>query len=361
MYVQELRLLDYRNITDQTLTFDPGVNVISGLNAQGKTNIIEALWLFSAFKSFRTAADRDFINHERGAAGLQARFVRHGRKYTAKLKYYRDRRREIYINDIKMKPGEAVGKFLSVLFFPEHLNLVKSGPEQRRRFLDFALCQLRPGYLDALNRYNRILYQRNSLLKSPERAVGYDIGVWDEKLAAAGAEVYLQRLKYTERLLSHAAQTALQISEGAEQLGLVYRSCCSGAADRQEAERMLYESVRAAYARDTACGFSTVGVHKDDLEICINGRPARAFGSQGQQRSAVLALKLAETEIIKEEYGEYPVLLFDDVFSELDSRRREYITGRIMGKQVIITACEDGGFESAAKVFRVEAGQAREV
>ena len=359
MIIRKLILKNFRNIEQQELCFSDGVNILTGDNAQGKTNIIEALWLFSAFKSFRTTNEKDFIRYGSEFARLDLTFEKDGRLSEGLLKYYTEKRREIFLNGIRRKPSEMMGTVLHVMFFPEHLNLIKEGPEERRRFIDFAVCQLYPYYFTLISSYNKTLFQRNHVLKSEDSSMRKTLDVWDEKLAALGARIYGTRRKYIRLLEENAMPVTEEISGGHEKLSLVYRSF-TDADEENEAKAELKKQLAEQRDRDFLSGFTGVGPHKDTLEILLNGRLARSFGSQGQQRSAVMALKLAETEIIRDVYGEAPVLLFDDVFSELDRFRKEYIVSRIRDKQVIVTSCEEMSDFGKAKVFDVRNGKAEE-
>lgn len=355
MEIHSLSLKQYRNIAEEKITFSPGVNILTGDNAQGKTNIMEALWLFSAFKSFRNASDKDFIQYDKEFARLDVSFEKEEKEQTGTLKYYADKKRVIFLNGIKRTPSEAIGTVLSVMFFPEHLNLVKEGPEERRRFIDFAVCQVKPIGFKWLSLYKKTLFQRNTLLKSDDPALKETLDVWDEKLSAYGAQVCLLRREYIKALQTYALPVMNEISDGKETMALRYETFCEEE-DLQKTQEILYEKLVKSREKDFMTGFTGVGPHKDNLEILLNGRSARVFASQGQQRSCVMALKLAETEIVKDTYGEYPVLLFDDVFSELDKNRKEYIIGKIKNKQVIITSCEDLHDFGGANVLTVKNG-----
>lgn len=359
MRIRKLVLKNFRNIAQQEICFSDGVNILTGDNAQGKTNIIEALWLFSAFKSFRTTNEKDFIQYGSDFARLDLTFEKEGRTSEGVLKYYTEKRREIFLNGIRRKPGEMLGTVLHVMFFPEHLNLIKEGPEERRKFIDFAVCQLYPYYFTMLSSYNKTLFQRNHVLKSEDPSMKKTLDVWDEKLATLGAKVYGTRRKYIRLLEENARPVTDEISGGKETLSLVYRSFTE-AIEETEAKAEMKKLLEQQKDRDLLSGFTGVGPHKDNLDILLNGRLARLFGSQGQQRSAVMAMKLAETEIIRDVYGEAPVLLFDDVFSELDRSRKEYIVSCIRDKQVIVTSCEEMSDLGNAKVFDVRSGKAEE-
>lgn len=359
MYIKQIRLEQFRNLLDQEIEFDPGINILTGNNAQGKTNIIEAIWLFSACKSFRTNNEKDFIFYQANHADLDLLFYKNNRFQSASFRYYERKKREMYLNEIKVKPSELIGNFLSVLFFPEHLNLVKEGPDVRRKFLDFAICQVKPRYFALLSEYNKTLYQRNNVLKSEEESILKTLDVWDEKLAVLGTEIFLFRKKYVQMLHQYGAAVIDEMTQGRETLCVEYKSFTLESDDRNWIQQQLLNKIRNSREKDLRYGYTNEGPHKDDLELSLNGRSAKAFGSQGQQRSCVMALKLAEAEILNDFYDEYPVLLFDDVFSELDQKRKNYIIQKIKEKQVIITACEQIQDFSGARLFEIDHGEVK--
>ena len=357
MHIKSLSTENFRNLYPQEIVFDSGVNIFTGMNAQGKTNIIEALWLYSSCKSFRTTNEKDFINHEKVFAETDILFEKGGRIQSGQMKYHTAKRRELYLNEIKVKPSEMIGNFTSVLFFPEHLDLLKAGPEGRRKFVDLAICQVKPKYYAYLSEYNKTLFQRNNVLKSDDKSELETIEIWDVKLSKLGAFIYLTRRNYIALLAGYAKTVIDEMSGGKEKLGLFYQSECDSCEKLAEAEELLIGKMLNSREKDIKCGFTNVGVHRDDLEITLNGLSAKFFGSQGQQRSCVMALKMAEADILNSVYNEFPVMLFDDVFSELDSSRKSFIVSRIKDKQVIITACEDPSGMGDARIFSVSNGR----
>ena len=357
MHIRSLSTENFRNLLSQEIVFDKGVNIFTGMNAQGKTNIIEALWLYSSCKSFRTSNEKDFINHEKVFSQTDILFEKGGRTHSGQMRFHTAKRRELYLNEIKVKPSEMIGNFTSVLFFPEHLDLLKSGPEVRRKFVDLAVCQVKPKYYAYISEYNKTLFQRNNVLKSENPSELETLEAWEVKLSKLGAFIYLTRRNYIELLSRFAEAVIEEMSGGREKLGLFYQSECDGCERLAEAEELLIGRMLNSREKDIKCGFTNVGVHRDDIEITLNGMSAKAFGSQGQQRSCVMALKMAEADILNSVYNEYPVMLFDDVFSELDSLRKSYIVSKIKDKQVIITACEDPRGMGDARIFSVTDGR----
>lgn len=362
MTVTRLTVRGFRNLREGAWSPCPDVNVIYGDNAQGKTNLLEALWLFTGGRSFRGAKDSELPTLGGQSAALTLDFYAEGRDQTAQLRI-ENGRRDCAINGVPKRTASAlVGKVRAVIFSPEHLLLVKEGPARRRAFLDGALCQARPAFAVALSRYHRALLQRNALLKDMARypELGDTLAVWDARLAQLGAVVLLDRLAYVRRLAPRARAVYEGIAKGREELGARYLSSL-GEVDglsQAELEALFLEALRRALPADTRAGFTGPGPHRDDLEISLDGLSARAFGSQGQQRSAVLALKLAEAETLAEAAGEPPMVLLDDVLSELDESRQEYLLDHLHGRQVFLTCCgpDTARPPEGGKMFHVKHG-----
>lgn len=342
MLLNSVSFYNFRNNDTATLPFSEGVNVICGKNAAGKTNILEAVFFFAAGKSFRSCKERDMIRFGEQDAKIEIDFSGSEGTHTLAASLSRRRKKEMFRDGIKIcRLSEYLGKFRAVVFTPDHLSLVKGSPERRRRFLDIAICQNAPKYVALLNEYNRVLLQKNALLRSFEASPQL-LEVYNERLAYLGAQISVRRYRYLSRLGKAAEEIHSEMSSGTEQLTLRYISPISSTiTSEEESEKAYLALYKAKTAAELKCGVSLVGSHKDDFETQINARDARLFCSQGQQRSAVLSLKLAEGELSKFYTGEYPVFLLDDILSELDVGRRSFILGNLVGKQVIITACED--------------------
>lgn len=369
MYVQRLATVHFRNLIDSELFPCDGVNVIYGDNAQGKTNLLEGLWLFTGGHSFRGAKDAELprLDREKGGnlptASLALDFFSEGRPQKAILQIENGRRSSV-INGVKKKTGSAlVGKVRAVIFSPEHLLLVKEGPSRRRTFIDGALCQLKPGFAGALSVYNRALLQRNALLKDMSRfpELRDTLDVWDSRLARLGTVVMAERKAYVDRLAPRVEEIYQGISKGKEEISVEYSPSVKFSVENfsfEEAEEAFLRELKRTLFSDSKSGFTSSGPHRDDLEIRLNGLSARAYGSQGQQRSAVLALKLAEAETLAGVSGETPVVLLDDVMSELDQNRQDYLLNHLQGRQVFITCCspETVSLQKTGKRFRVEDG-----
>ncbi len=374
MFIQRLATRNFRNLEDCELFPCRDVNVIYGDNAQGKTNLLEALWLFTGGHSFRGAKDSELprlVSEEDGprgrnmaSASLSLDFFSEEREQKAVLTIENGRRSSV-INGVKKKTGSAlVGKVRAVIFSPEHLLLVKEGPSRRRGFLDGALCQLKPGYAAALSVYNRALLQRNALLKDMGRfpELRDTLEVWDVRLAHLGVTVILERKSYVDKLAPKAQAIYEGISKGREQIFIRYSPSVRSSVENlspAELEAAFLEELKRTLPFDTRSGFTSAGPHRDDFEIELDGLSARSYGSQGQQRSTVLALKLAEAETLAGVSGETPVVLLDDVMSELDRNRQDYLLNHLHGRQVFITCCspETVDLQETGKRFRLEAGR----
>ena len=335
---------DFRNIEQVDITFHEGVNLLFGSNAQGKTNAIEGIYLFARGKSFRKAKESELIRF--GCEGFRAEITFETSLGEETLSYavYGSERKRMK-NGYKIdRISDMIGSFRAVLFTPDHLGLVKDGPEERRAFLDVAICQCKPYYLSAYTNYKRALEQRNCLLRMMGKGMPVDINevyAWSRSLAEYAAPIYLERRDYIQRLEKHARVTMREISDEKESLTLRYKSDIDYDGDElQEIKKAYYDLFVSDIPREAQNMGTLFGIGRDDMEILINGRRARAFASQGQQRSVVLALKLAEGEACLELSGEYPVFLFDDVLSELDERRRAYLLSKRKDRQIVITSCE---------------------
>lgn len=350
MNVQRLLWKNFRNL--QEGAFEPcgGVNVIYGQNAQGKTNLLEAMWLFTGERSFRGAKDTELVLREESTALLKMDFYSEGRGQTARITVA-DGRRTAELNGVPKGACSALtGKFCSVVFSPEHLSLVRGGPALRRNFVDSALCQMKPGYAALLSGYNHTLFQRNALLKDiPRHAELMDtLSIWDDRLGQFGDKIVRQRAAYLDALASPAAGFYSGISSNRETLKLSYLKSAEN----------LRQALSDGRREDLLNGYTGFGPHRDDIEIAVDGLNARAYASQGQKRSAVLALKLAEAELLSRMNGEKPVVFLDDVMSELDSQRQEYLLNHLSEFQVFLTCCEPGAARlmKSGALFRMENG-----
>lgn len=364
MRVQRLYTERFRNL--QSAAFEPtdGINILYGDNAQGKTNLLEALWLFTGGRSFRGAKDSEMVTLGEESAALKLDFFAEERKQSAAVTL--SPRRSAQLNGVSLgSASKLAGRFCGIVFSPVHLSLIKNGPEQRRQFLDAAYCQLRPGYVGTLRQYQRVLNQRNNLLRQMRRdpmpGQAELLDVFDSQLVAAGCRLIRVRAAYLSHISPLAAEVYSGLSSQTEQLALRYVASGDVAADgsMEQLREQLTAAVAAARSADVAAGFSTVGPHRDDFDVTINGLSARIYASQGQQRSAVLALKLAEAKALEEVINEPPVAFLDDVMSELDERRQEYLLKHLTAGQVFLTCCEPTAVVrfSAGARFYVQGGR----
>lgn len=359
MIVKNLKTENYRNLENMIFYPSGGINVIYGSNAQGKTNLIECLWLFTGGRSFRGSKENELIAFGQNKANVELCFQTKEREQTIEF-LIRGGKRQPVLNDVpKNSLSQIVGSFCAVVFSPDHLTLIKNGPDERRNFIDGALCQIKPAYASLLSRYKKILSERNALLKDipHHRELEDTLDIWNERLSVEGSAIAMQRILYIKKLTQPAISFYEGISSGRERLSLEYKMHYPANTDmnKEEIENIILDTLRKRQNDDIYCGYTTTGVHRDDLIVKINGMEARSFGSQGQQRSAVLALKLAEAEQIGENRGENPVILLDDVLSELDSTRRDYLLKELKGMQIFITCCEP--FVEAENIIRIENGR----
>ena len=340
MKINSITLENYRNIKELSVNFDD-VNIIWGENAQGKTNLLEAIYLFSGAKNFRGAKDKELVKFDCDYAKMKLDFFANGREQTAEISI-KDRKTAT-LNGIKKRSSTELGdEIKTIIFSPDHLNMIKEGPNERRKFIDGALCQIKSNYRTLLKNYSRTLVQRNSLLRNAESVdeVAPMLEVWDVNLANLGAKIIYQRIMYLKAIKPYLKDIFEGISGGKEDIELVYIGADTYTDDVNDIEQRLYNKIKSHRKIDVLNHTTTKGPHRDDIEIMINGRSVKSFGSQGQQRSSVLALKLAEASLLREMTGENPIALLYDVMSELDEKRQDYILNHIKDLQVFITCCD---------------------
>lgn len=365
MLCRQIKAEGFRNIDFCTVEFSDGVNVLYGRNAQGKTNLLEAICMFSLGKSFRGVKENDFIGFDRQNAKLELLFENSVREQSIFLGFSKNHQKKIEQNGVKInRMSEIIGQFRAVLFFPEHLNIIKEGPSLRRNYLDVAISQLRPMYLKSLQRYNHILVQRNKLIKAAEddrKSFDSTIEFWSWQLATEAAFITQARLGYIGLCEKELKKCFEEMTGGNETPGMNYvfsfKAAGAAADDRKKLTDAYFSQLMSNHDREIGAGATLWGIHKDDVDIELNGRSARLYASQGQQRSLSLGLKLAESAISEKDTGEQPVLLLDDVFSELDSKRRDYLTEKMKRGQVIMTTCGDlNTIGTSARIITVENG-----
>lgn len=362
MKLRRIALDGFRNYTDFTADFSPGVNVIWGENAQGKTNLLEAIGFLSGARSHRARGDKELLSFHQDKGTITAEVTSRGRDFLLEVQLFRGARRRLFVNHVKCKTAAELGGIVqTVLFCPEDLALIKAGAAERRSFLDHAICQLRPRYAEALAQYNKLLDHKTRILRDWEKHPSLldVLEDFNEAMARAGALVIHYRAHFVRKLAEKAAQIQTEFSGGRETLALHYATV-STVRDPLGPTVELYEDLRrhqdshAKAERDARSCLS--GPHKDDLVARINGQPARQYASQGQTRTAALSLKLAERELFRDDTGQWPILLLDDVLSELDARRQDFVLRRITGGQVILTGCEapDGTFPEGRTLHIVQ-------
>ena len=368
MRIDALELESFRNYACQAVTFDQRCNVIFGENAQGKTNLLEAIVYLSCGKSPRARTDREMIRFDDPFASMTASVFAREREFQVRAELFRDRRRKLSVNKAAVKSSADLSQVYHTVFFcPEDLYLIREGAAARRKFLDIALCQLRPRYAAALSQYHRAYEHKTRILRDAEEKPDLleALPEFNERLVQLGAVIIHYRHQFSQRLAEYAALHHRECSGGREELGIQYQTVSSVTDPGAEIGQLIDQLRRHMESHQTAERASRLclsGPHKDDLLVTINGRDARQYASQGQTRTAALALKLAEREIYHNAAGEYPVLLLDDVLSELDPRRQEFVLNRIAGGQVFITCCEDDRLPEmlGGKVLHVHEGALEE-
>lgn len=378
MKILELKIDGYRNLEKIDLKFSPRINFIYGQNAQGKTNLIESIWMFTGARSFRGTKDSDLIGFGKDSARLEGKFFFERREQEISV-FFGNGKRKVFLNGVaKAYPTNIIGKFRVVVFSPVQLSLINAGPEVRRKFLDAAICQLKPTYISKISKYNQILRNRNAFLKSivlgGKEATDSDMAlldVWNEKIAEIGAFVTAERIDYLKILKEEASEIYDELSGGKEKFDIKYICALCKNPDQNASLPELKEEfelrLKKNYSKDLKTGSTNFGPHKDDLDIFVNEKRVKFFGSQGQMRSAALCLKLAEASILEKNIGEPPVILLDDVMSELDDSRKDYMVSKIKNKQVFVTNCDYSFFEKLkkydieGKLFEIKSGVIREV
>jgi DNA replication and repair protein RecF len=349
--ITKLDINGFKNLKNVNITLDPDLNIFCGENAQGKTNIIEAIWLMSGCKSFRGTKEKDMIdlNGEKAEIGLSFKNSMREQRIEVALQKNNLKDKNITLNGVKQKLlSKLFGNLKCVIFTPEDLELAKGSPEKRRSYVDLCISQIKPGYFSVINKYETILMQRNNLLKKINQGICQidELEVWDEQLARMGSYITILRYNYIKKLNIFAKRLYDKISLNKEIIELSYNSTVfkeiEGRTDyKGEMAEEYLSLMKKNLNDDLKFGFTQVGIHRDDLITKINSLPSREFGSQGQQRSIALILKIAQAYILLEETDESPVILLDDVLSELDINRQKFILSSIKEMQIIITSCND--------------------
>jgi len=354
MYIDKIKLTNFRNYNEQEIELDKNINIFYGNNAQGKTNILESIYLSAIGKSYRTSKDRELINKKEEFSKVQVSYRKKDREGNITVNV--SDKKVILLNDIKLKKmSEILGNVIVVLFSPEDINIFKEGPARRRKILDIMISQLRPSYVYNLNMYLKVLEQRNNYLKQ----IKYEnksqdmLEIWEMKLADYAEVINLYRKEFVKKLNDKILEIHRKVTNSKEDIDIKYIS------DFEGKENFL-EKLKRNRKQDIIKGFSGTGTHRDDLKLYINGDELGIYGSQGQHRSVILSIKLSELEIIKEEVDENPILLLDDFMSELDKERRENFLEDVTENQIIITCTDKLELKNEnKKVFYVENGKVK--
>ena len=333
MFIKEIKLENFRNYDFQKIELNEKTNIIFGDNAQGKTNILEAIFINSLGKSFRTNKDKELIKENKNIAKIEIKFIKNNREEKTKLEL--SDKKIFFVNDIPVKKtSEIIGKINVVLFTPEDIGILNDDPIKRRKFLNIMISQLRPLYIHVLSQYKKTLEQRNNYLKQIkyENKPKINLEIWDEQLANLGIKIYEYRKEFIEKINKKIKIIHLGITDEKEKIEIKYKTNIN----KENYEEKLIKNREI----DIQKGYTSVGVHRDDFEIYINEKNAAIYGSQGQQRSSIISLKLAEAEVIYDEIEDYPVILLDDFMSELDKKRVKGFIQNIKNNQVLITTTD---------------------
>ena len=354
MYIEKIKLNNFRNYKEQEINLDKNINIFYGNNAQGKTNIIESIYLCAIGKSYRTNKDKEFIKINEPFSKVEINYNKKDRN--GKIKLEISDKKNIYLNDIKIKRiSEILGNINIVLFNPDDINIFKEGPSKRRRILDVMISQLRPAYVYNLNMYLKTLEQRNNYLKQIkfEKKSEEMLDIWENKMADYAEIIFNYRKEFANKIKEKILDIHKKITDNKEEIKIEYIS------DFINKEQFL-KQLQNHRKLDIIKGYSGKGIHRDDLKLYINSKDIEIYGSQGQHRSAILSIKLSELEIIKEEVEENPILLLDDFMSELDKERRENFLEDVKNTQIIITCTDKLEIKNEKKkLFYVENGQVK--
>lgn len=356
MIIKSLQLSNFRNYSNQAIKLNPNLNVIIGNNAQGKTNLLEAIFICAIGRSPRTTKDKDLIKWGSQFARITLDIDKNIGHKEIDIFLFPNQNKAIKIDKIGIKKiGQLMSNLNAIYFSPDELKLIKESPDERRRFMDIDLCQFDKNYFYTLHQYNQILQQRNKLLKTPDTKVLKDtIAIWNEQLSTHGAKIILSRLKLIEKLKIHAYKIHKNLTSEKEDLSISYQGYTADS--ENDLKLLLLKKYEENIDKDIKLGYTTVGPHRDDIKIEANNIDLRSFGSQGQQRTASLALKLAELEVFHDNLGEYPILLLDDVLSELDEARQTKLLEYVKNIQTLLT-CTEFDFKIPHVEYRINNGQ----
>lgn len=348
MYIEKIKLENFRNYKYENIELNKRINIIFGDNAQGKTNILEAIYFTSLGKSFRTNKEKEIVKENESQAKIEINFIKNNRK--EKINAEISDKKNFYINDIPVKKlSELVGKINIVFFSPEDIEILRNEPIKRRKFLNIMISQLRPKYIFLLSEYNKVLEQRNNYLKQIkyENKSQENLTIWDAQLEKIGIKIYEYRKEFIEKINNKIKKIHLNTTENKENIEIKYKTNID--------KKNYMENLLKNKSIDIQKGYTSIGIHRDDFEIYINKKNVAIFGSQGQQRTSIISLKLAEAEVIYDEIEEYPIVLLDDFMSELDKKRIHGFIKNIKNNQVLITTTDKINLDTMVyNLYKVE-------
>ena len=354
MWISKISLNNFRNYEKEIVELNKNLNIFYGENAQGKTNIIESIFLCSMGKSFRAKKDTEMIQLGKQNATIEILYEKTDR--CGKIKIDLSNKKNIFLNGIKLKKlSELLGNINVVIFTPDDIHILKGGPQNRRRFLDIMISQLKPNYMYNLNLYLKTIEQRNNYLRQirEENKSEELLDIWDEKLIEYAGKICEYRKEFVKKIQEKIIKIHKEITDNKEELKITYQTDCE---DKEKYKKLLQERRKL----DIIKGYTTKGIHRDDFTISINDKDLGTYGSQGQHRTAILSLRMAELDIIYDEIGEYPILLLDDFMSELDEKRRKHLLEKIENIQVIITCTDKIKLENKnILIYNVKDGKVR--
>lgn len=359
MFVEKLKLNGFRNYSEESVNFLPGINLIVGKNGQGKTNLLEAIYFSAVGRSPKTTKDAELINWEKQRASFLLKCSKKAGTKEIEVIFQKGSKKVIRVNGVNLlKIGDLLGNVNVVFFSPDELKLVKDAPQDRRKFMDMDISQLSKNYFYLLTKYNKIIDQRNKLLKNnvSPKIIEQTLPIWDIQLAETGSKIIRFRMQFLEKLKAVAKEAHSYLTKGNEVLSIEYAGITGE--NEENVKQKILKELSQCREKDIKLGFTNVGPHRDDIKLVVNGVDIRSFGSQGQQRTVALSMKLAELEIFKEEVGEYPILLLDDVLSELDQDRQQRLVAYAKKLQTIITTTQYDPFMfQDANIIKVEQGK----
>lgn len=356
MIVKSLKIKNYRNLKEVELNLNEDLNIFIGNNGQGKTNLLESIYVCSIGRTFRLNSENELINFNENKSIIEASINKNNYDLKIDLILEKNKRKQVFFNGVKLdKTGEMIGVLNNVIFTPDDMKIIKDSPIERRKFINIDISQIKPKYKYMLNQYKKIVSQRNNILKNfyTNNSNKDIINIWNDYLVNIGTELIYYRNDYINNLKKYAVDIYSDLSGNNEMLDISYKSNIGNINDKDKSyiKKIFLEKLENNLDNEIQRRVSLYGPHKDDLSIKINGKECKYFASQGQQRSAILAIKLAEIEIINKEIGEYPILLLDDVLSELDNSRKGYLIKYIKGIQTVITTTDDNDLKNLTKNY----------